>query len=284
VGDLDRYLLPKFRNRCTVGILILTPVMSSTALFISPHPDDIAFSIGGIVRRCGFRSTLFTVFGISGYAPKLQDKRTAPDVTRLRQAEDQDYARASGLSLSSAFLPAASSRVGMGNTMLPTCSPHRVSGEDAERMLEEIRRVAPVSAPIIFLPAALKGHRDHVICREFFKKEERYRSSLKLFYEDLPYALALSEAEIGTHMAEIQHDLRPITVPIGDALSEKCIDIGRYASQVDAVLLSRLREAAFRYGSASERVWVEEKRWCKAQTLLARRKGAVTLKPQVEVE
>ena len=244
--------------------------MSTNSLFISPHPDDIAFSIGGIVRECKFAGTLFTVFGASEYAPTMQGERSALDITRMREAEDRNYASAVGLSLCSAFLPAASSRLGIRNTMTSDRSPYRIGDEDSERMLEGIRRAAPGSAPVVFLPAALMGHRDHVICREFVRHEERYNSSVKIFYEDLPYALSLSEAEICKHMAEIDNELQPIRIIIEDALPQKCIDVARYASQVDAVLTCKLREAAVRSGVASERVWVIKNQWREAQEVLAR--------------
>ena len=78
-----------------------------TALFLSPHLDDVAFSCGGEILRltdAGWRVVLCTLFAGSvpdptGFALRCQtDKGIAPEVDymELRREEDRAYAAASG--------------------------------------------------------------------------------------------------------------------------------------------------------------------------------------------
>jgi LmbE family N-acetylglucosaminyl deacetylase len=79
-----------------------------TALFISPHLDDVAFSCGGTLIRLtqnGWHTVLCTIFTCSmpnpqGFALACQtDKGLAPDVDymALRRAEDERFATIAGV-------------------------------------------------------------------------------------------------------------------------------------------------------------------------------------------
>ena len=82
--------------------------MSHSALFLSPHLDDVAFSCGGTLTRLiaeGWQVRLCTVFTASvpdpqGFALACQmDKGLAADVDymALRRAEDDEFARLAGV-------------------------------------------------------------------------------------------------------------------------------------------------------------------------------------------
>src|SRR3989344_7815375 len=61
------------------------------SLFISPHPDDIAFSISGLLLSKMFKgATLLTIFTGSNYAPNLATTEIAK-ISHVRKDEDRSF-------------------------------------------------------------------------------------------------------------------------------------------------------------------------------------------------
>ncbi len=181
-----------------------TPSVRRTAVFVSPHLDDVAFSCGGtlaLFRDLGWRTVLVTVFTASvdnptGFALACQtDKGLSPEVDymALRRKEDQDFARLIGVDEVRwlDFLEA----------------PHR-GYESALELFGGVREddqihceVARVMAelqiefdPLVaFLPQGLGNHVDHL---------QLIRGSLEvpdfanraIWYRDLPYAIRHPES------------------------------------------------------------------------------------------
>ena len=168
-----------------------------TALFLSPHLDDVAFSCGGTVARLaalGWRCVVATVFtrsvsGSTGFALACQLDKGLPaeaDYMAIRRDEDRAFAAAVGAETDWLDLPEAPHR-GYASAQALFGPPREDDGvgPDVEAAIAEaIRRCAPAH---VFAPLGLGGHVDH---RHVALAVRRgVRSAPVAWYRDAPYAL-----------------------------------------------------------------------------------------------
>lgn len=208
-------------------------IENRTALFVSPHLDDVAFSCGGTAARFaaeGARVVVVTLFtatvpGPTGFALACQtDKGLSADVDymALRRAEDEAFAECVGAEVVHFDHPEA---------------PHR-GYESAEALFGAVRDEDAIWKPVrddlaaliekmqpdvLFAPQALGGHVDHVqAVRAVEALPERLSTR---WYRDLPYALRLSDADLWP----TDHDE---VVDITEALPAKLRGAAAYTSQI----------------------------------------------------
>jgi LmbE family N-acetylglucosaminyl deacetylase len=154
-------------------------------LFVSPHPDDIALSLGAMcgVRETGRSCRLVTVFSRTDFvAPEVpRDERTA---TKLRKAEDIAFAEAfrmTRVDLDFADFPL---RTGLP---VDTCTSAPV---DATAMVLDALLSLDVSpSTLVFAPAGLGHHVDHVAVRDATKEFAQRRELPLVFYSEMPYGI-----------------------------------------------------------------------------------------------
>lgn len=212
--------------------------MSDTALFISPHLDDVAFSCGGTLvklLRANWRVCLCTVFTASvpnpgEFALACQlDKNLAPEVDymKLRRDEDREFARAAGLG-ELIHLPHRE-------------APHRNYNSPAELfagvhqrdvvwrdVAPELRSLAGrTSASIVFAPQGLGNHADHLqVIRAVLAAGLAPNT---LWYRDTPYAIREPHAAPSPLLSK---GLRRVAVRIDETLETKSDACGAYTTQV----------------------------------------------------
>ncbi|HYZ61059.1 MAG TPA: PIG-L family deacetylase, partial [Acetobacteraceae bacterium] len=205
-----------------------------TALFLSPHLDDVVFSCGGLAARLadqGWRTVMATAFTASilpatGFALECQlDKGLPPDLDymQLRREEDRRAAEILGVEPRWLDLPEA---------------PHRLYAS-APELFAEIRRDDDIWRPLaarletlidelrpdqLFAPQGLGGHVDH---RQMIRAVQRVAGAVPVaYYRDTPYAIRNPNAP--AHV-----ETTPETVvPIGPALDRKIHAACAYASQI----------------------------------------------------
>jgi LmbE family N-acetylglucosaminyl deacetylase len=166
--------------------------VSAEDVYLSPHCDDIAFSIGRFAQVRG-RGRLVTLFSRSAFTskPGLADL-PVDTVTALRQAEERRFADLCGLALTHFDMPEAPLR-GFGPT------EHEMAPEQAmalgPQIVPKLLALEPErergARPWLFAPTAIGGHLDHAILLLLIAAnrkalERRFRLA---FYEDLPYAV-----------------------------------------------------------------------------------------------
>ena len=208
-----------------------------TALFLSPHLDDVAFSCGGLaacLADAGWRTVLATAFTRSvtpatGFALACQiDKGLGAgiDYMALRRAEDL----------------VAAERLGFDEVLwldLPE-APHR-GYDSAPALFGALRAddavVDPLAAALaqihadrtpglVLAPQGLGGHVDH---RQMIAAALQAIPLPRLaFYRDTPYAIHAPDAQPDPAVPSGSH----ATVPIGTALARKVSAAQAYASQV----------------------------------------------------
>ncbi len=208
-----------------------------TALFISPHLDDVSFSCGGLaacLADAGWRTVLATVFTatvlpVSGFALACQlDKGLAADVDymALRRAEDREAASLLGFTeIRWLDLPEAPHRgyhsdaalfgpIGAHDAVMPalTASVLRLNDE--------------IQPDLVLVPQALGNHVDHQVV--VLAAGHINIQASRAYYRDTPYAIRDPDAA----PARAVPNMPLVTVPIEVAMARKVAAACAYASQI----------------------------------------------------
>ena len=217
------------------------PVSSRTALFVSPHLDDVAFSCGGILAllaREGWKTVLATVFTRSvpdpaGFALACQTDKGLPadaDYMALRREEDCEAARLLGAARTAWLdLPEAPHR-GYGSA--PELFAGAMEGDEAWRdvagLLEDLLR--DLEPELLFAPQALGNHADHLQVVRAVRELEAHRGTETFWYRDAPYATR----NPGSRPSPLLPDgLSERAVGIAETLADKLAACASYTTQLD---------------------------------------------------
>lgn len=209
-----------------------------TALFVSPHLDDVAFSCGGALVRLGaegWRAVLATVFtevvpDPTGFALECQlDKGLPPeaDYMAMRREEDRLFARRAGVAeLLWLDHPEAPHR-GYGSA--PAIFGDVLAGDAVwKALVRDFRRLLDRHSPdLVFAPQALGGHVDHLhVVRALLETAPGDRV---LWYRDTPYAIRSPDARpsplLPTGLEEFGVDVAPY-------LDKKLDAVAAYGTQL----------------------------------------------------
>jgi hypothetical protein len=159
----------------------------SGPIYLSPHHDDACFSLATAALRLG--GVVLNLFTISAYTDEDLKLSTDPTVvSRIRDAEDLAFAEASGLA-----------RFNLDRLDSPLRDRDPFDATDIAPDVEELRPylrraldglVITGHRRLLFCPAAIGGHRDHIVTRDVVLTDydELGRDYRIVFYEDLPYA------------------------------------------------------------------------------------------------
>src|SRR5579871_443994 len=179
-------------------------------LVISPHPDDAALSVGGLLLRAaakGWQCHIGTLVGCSEY-----ELNPAPggalveDISRRRRAEDQHFAELVGATLHQGVALDAPLRH-------PNLSAFRLPRDieiaEFEDMIDAM--MLKIHPRLLIGPAGIGGHVDHLAARHAVASVAARRHIDVLFYEDLPYS-----AQDNRHVGWLpRQDQATWLVPIG---------------------------------------------------------------------
>jgi LmbE family N-acetylglucosaminyl deacetylase len=232
---------------------------AKSVLAVAPHPDDVALSVGGLLRLLtASRLVVLTVFSRSRWAPLLVcHDGNINRISRARASEDRRYAMAIAAHRRVGVLPDSSAR---GVPEIAQMQPPRPDGPLRETiyhlMTAALRDVEPDA---VLCPLALGHHVDHVLVRDATLAAARGLEHLAL-YEDLPYAADFSNGEIADHVRNVVDDARPVTVDIASVYPQKVADVQLYQSQIRPPDLGAVHahsvEAAGSAAGHAERVWI----------------------------
>jgi LmbE family N-acetylglucosaminyl deacetylase len=169
-----------------------------TALALSPHLDDAAFSCGGTLAtlaEAGWRVVMATIFtgsvpDPSGFALACQtDKGLGPEIDymALRRDEDCEAARALGIAepLHLPFREAPHRGYGSAPELFSEIRPDdRIAADLAPAFRDLIAETAP---DLILAPQAVGGHVDHVQVVRALR--EAAPAAPVLWWRDFPYSV-----------------------------------------------------------------------------------------------
>lgn len=260
------------------------PDAAEHAVFLSPHHDDICFSLGALIHRLQ-TGILLNVFSRSGHvarrdlapkelaAPDMEALGQSPPseaggawvnwVTQWRKDEDQTFAQACGLRSVQLDLPEAPLR---GQDPFKGHSTANDARNVEAALMAALNDLAPKDKsirPWLFCPAGIGGHIDHLLVRDaVLQKIEDLRRLYRIaFYEDLHYASDRRKRWRG--LADFRDAakglcLARVKLPIGSRAEEKLRLVQLYASQLTPQLMdiTRYSPPAFSRAGLHEAVWI----------------------------
>jgi len=218
-----------------------------TALFLSPHLDDVAFSCAGTLlslQASGWDICHCTVFTASvpnpqGFALRCQtDKGIAPetDYMALRRREDNDFARLMGIADVRHWPFAEAPHRGYESPAELFAGVH--NGDEVWKPIAEGLQdlVSLLDASLVFAPQGLGNHADHL--QVIAAVREAIADDLVCWYPDTPYAIrepnALPSALVPLGLTE------QATVMSEETLTRKIAGACAFQSQI-----------GFQFGSAA---------------------------------
>lgn len=208
-----------------------------TALFISPHLDDVAFSCGGlaaVLADRGWRTVLATVFTRSvvpaaGFALACQlDKGLPPEIDYMALRREEDAAAGALLGFSSVRWLDLLEAPHRGYESAPALfGPLLPEDAVAVSVLAALMQLSAELQPDLFLaPQGLGNHVDHqLVAAAVVRGLPPGRTA---FYRDAPYALRRPDAEPLPYVPRGE----PSTVPVAAGLGRKIAAAQAYGSQV----------------------------------------------------
>lgn len=234
----------------------LESMVGKRILLLSPHADDIAYSIGGIVALLSQRADLrlMTIFGHSGWVLRqVTCEQSADAISAERELEDREYCVRRSIDYDLLHCPDS---FVMG---YDTATELRISATEdprTEGVKDLIRNAVTCWVPeVVLAPCGLGGHVDHQIVRVAADALDRVQI---LYYEDIPYSSSLSLPELERQLAA-QGLIPAMTTDIESALESKCEDMWGYRSQTSRSTVAQMLLHAGRVGTGmtryAERLW-----------------------------
>ncbi len=226
-------------------------------ILLSPHPDDLCYSLGGFLARRDCTGDVAVVsFTASRLTPGMAVHRGDPVTTSaLRRAEDARYLAGLGaaridLGLDDCTLRSACSRDWF-NAPWP-----RAAGACVRAAIRSALRSSPRAR--VVAPLGLGGNADHLAVRDAALRT--VPPADLVFYEDLPYAADVGTARIERLVEEFAPRFSPVVLPMPDGIGSKLVTAAvSYPSQFrpsDGDALTRHARGVGGAGAPAERVWI----------------------------
>lgn len=171
-----------------------------TDIFLSPHPDDVAYSCFGPICFSQHRKIIVTIYSVSCYAYN-STKNNIYKTTELRKNEDEQFAQKRNAEV--IFLNYADSSVTMHETIEKT---NKMSNQIEQDIKNLIKKHYPCN---VYAPIAIGWHVDHINLRDIsvhlFKTNPQLINKLYL-YEDLPYACDFSTIDYNLEIEKLKKE------------------------------------------------------------------------------
>ncbi|MCX7624049.1 MAG: PIG-L family deacetylase [Thermomicrobium sp.] len=249
---------------------------SASALFLSPHFDDVPLSCGGTVAlfgSLGIDTIILTLFGgeprgpLTPFARQQHRWRGLDDTTVIRIRRNEELAAAAVLGATARWLdyPDAIYRDARYTSDDELFGP--IHPDDAgllEELADEVHAfLEALPKPVtVFAPLAIGNHVDHQLARAVGQRLAD-RGFVVWCYEDLPYAATVSGRATLARFA-LHAPSPPWIVPLTEELFERRIAaIDQYRSQLAFIFrdLGDVEATLRRYaaelgdGGLTERFW-----------------------------
>lgn len=213
-------------------------------IILSPHSDDAAFSLGGLLLSGFFKYTeVLMVFSVSNCTIS-HIKDHAEVITQIRKNEDRDFF---GLCKSKVHLgyldvPDAPIRLEIESSNVFNRFP---SDEDQEicNKISCFIKESYSSDIVIYSPLALGNHIDHLIVFEAACTLAS-KGYTVIFYEDLPYAANYVDGQIEKKIRSLENSTGKkffnSIIRTDISITEKVNAINIFKSQIDASIVERI--------------------------------------------
>ena len=154
-------------------------------VILSPHFDDAVGSLGGLIQRLVARRQVPTVVTSTGGLPSGSEDR---DYVVRRRREDDRACRVIGCNNDVLPILDASFRMdSTGEPLYPSVfTPIRPDDDVVDRIVRELAPFLRAEGVVLYAPAAIGGHVDHLACRAAAEQLKSRVTSL-LWYRDFFY-------------------------------------------------------------------------------------------------
>ncbi len=217
-------------------------------ILVSPHSDDIAFSLGGTLLQDVFHgpSLMVTIFTKSNFSPCIKISNSE-EISKIRHLEDVEFAdrleiRFQSFSFSEPPLRGYSRRDIFAKND-PASDPIYT---EVYHALSEL--IKSSECELIVSPMGLGNHIDHVITCNVCCRIARENNIKIVFYEDLHYASQLTFKQIKTRANSISPDLQPWKINITPKFNDKIENIKLYKTQARRIFRTLIKSHALRLG------------------------------------
>lgn len=218
-------------------------------ILVSPHSDDIAFSLGGTLLKDFFHGPflMVTVFTKSNFSPciKIFDSEI---ISKVRHLEDVEFAdkleiKFQSFSFSEPPLRGYSRRRDIFANNNPASDPVY---KEVYHALSKLIRSS--ECELIVSPMGLGNHIDHIIVCNVCCRIARENNVKIVFYEDLHYASQLTLKQIKVRANSINPDLQPWKINITPIFNNKIENIKLYKTQARKIFQTMIKSHALRLG------------------------------------
>ena len=235
------------------------------AVLISPHDDDVPFSLGGALLDARFdKGIIVTLFSVSKCT--IDDREDDVDcVTQIRKAENQQFYCALGSKIRLINSDRLDAPLRLGIREEDVFNTELSGSEDERREAEQLRQTLELMKPkrgVLFAPLGLGEHVDHLLVNHTARVLMR-DGWPTAFYEDLPYAARMAPADIGYTVAKLQDStgvvLKPVLLRSYAEVDRKANALKVYHSQADWRTISEIVAYGKRlgHGLLAERLWCD---------------------------
>lgn len=230
------------KKMCEEHYLILmeiekTEKSKEKILIFSPHVDDAAFSLGGLIAKYNnkYEFIVVNVFSKQNYT-LYWDKHIQSRIIHYQLAEEKvfwEIAQIKGIMLN--YEDAPLRKEYRGKKYMGCLSENEIIQAEQylfELLSEHLKKIIEQYNPkYFFCPIGTGKHVDHILVREScIRLLSRFRNIV--FYEDMPYSLIFeSEYDSLVKRPELS-DLKPISIDIKNYMFEKRKYISVYQSQL----------------------------------------------------
>lgn len=222
---------------------------------LSPHIDDAAYGLALTISRCvnsKIPVTIINCFTVTKWAIRFVSK-DINEVSLLRKKEDAECYKTFNTPIDIINLDLIDAP--LRNGYIFQSQPFQPNEYE---LVEELKKKLETSQDAILLcPLGIGNHIDHAICREAVV--QLYTKMKVLFFEDLPYANRISEAEIFAQIKDLEERLKVRLVHRIDGLQNCTINkeqlIRLYKTQINDEICSEI--IAHMNTLSGERLWGE---------------------------
>jgi LmbE family N-acetylglucosaminyl deacetylase len=217
-------------------------------ILVSPHSDDIAFSLGGTLLQDFFHgpSLMVTIFTKSNFSPCI--KIPGPEeISKIRHLEDVEFAgrleiKFQSFGFSEPPLRGYSRRDIFANNN-PASDPIYT---EVYHALSKLIRSS--ECELVVSPMGLGNHIDHIITCNVCCRIARENNIRIIFYEDLHYASQLTFKQIKVRANSISPYLQPRKINITPKFNDKIENIKLYKTQARGIFQTMIKSHALRLG------------------------------------
>ncbi|CAG0998651.1 MAG: GlcNAc-PI de-N-acetylase [Candidatus Methanoperedens nitroreducens] len=217
-------------------------------ILVSPHSDDIAYSIGGTLLQNFFNRPILmvTIFTKSNYSPCIKISGSEI-ISKLRHLEDIGFTDKlemgyQGLNFNEPPLRGYS-RMGIFTNNNPDSDP--IYTEVHNSLLKLIKSYP---CDLIVSPMGLGNHIDHIMLCDICCRIAKENNIRIVFYEDLQYASMLTLKQIKIRAYSINPNLKYFNINISPIFNNKIENMKFYKTQARRTVFTLIKSHALRLG------------------------------------